>query len=79
MRTDSARGNRGAQSRPGADRPAESLSTQIAVALGYTVVIIVIATAVLGSFTDDFGLEQAGVGFLPIAAVALAVIRRKAR
>jgi hypothetical protein len=61
------------------DRPAESASTQIAAALGYTVVVVTSAMVVLGSFTDDFGLGPAALACLPVSAACLAAIKRKKR
>lgn len=79
MRTENAKapGTEAVRSRGG--RPAESLGTQIAAALGYTVVVMAVALAAFSSFTDDFGLGQAAAAGLPVAGAFLAGIKRRAR
>jgi len=62
-----------------APQPVESLAVQISVALGYTVVVLTVATPALGSLTDDFGLAQAAITAVPVAAAWLAAIRWRAR
>ena len=62
-----------------APRPAEPLAVQIGVALGYTVVALAVLIPAMQSLTDDFGLAQAAIAAVPVAAAWLAAIRWRAR
>lgn len=60
-------------------QPVEPLAVQIGVALGYTVVVLTVATPALRSLTDDFGITQAAITAVPVAAAWLAAIRWRAK